>query len=166
MTTPAMLDQVLTQVAATIVGLANQDPTALPGITPTNIVSMLSGEDQGGKGPVVNGYPCVVVCYTSKEYENPATMPSNLTNDWVFPAVVFMISNENGDQITNRQRNWLWRQTIGDAFHDKRLLGLIPAGQCLKCTVDYQTPVSRPRWLQQQHFQAMIVNVIVRRYRP
>lgn len=148
----AVIDKVLVQVKTAIVSLN------LSGITSTNIVDLLVGDDQGGAGPQVGGYPCIICCYAQAEAIDFAT---NVRDDITYPVSVVMIATENQDQTTNRTRNWNWREAIRKNFHNKRLSG-VTGGDAWKCEVRPGTAADRPRWLQQQHAQVLVVAVTVR----
>lgn len=155
MTVKATADQVLIQVRTTIQGLS------LSGITSSNIVDMLVGDDESGDGPNVGGYPCIVVCYAGQGEAAQQDGGTNLSTDWVYPASVVILAAENRDQTTHRERNLIWRQSIRNAFHKKRLSGISP-GIAYECNVRPGTVADRPRWLKNQHAQVLVVAVTVR----
>lgn len=155
----AVIEQVLVAVRTTIQGLS------LTGIDSANIVDMLLGDDQGGSGPNVGGYPCIICCYNPAGGETiDPTAGTNVSDDIEYPVQVIIIATENRDQTTNRTRNWTWRDSIITVFHQKRLSG-VTGGVAWRCLVRPGTSADRPRWLQQQHAQVLVVTVTVRKGR-
>lgn len=151
----ATCDQVLVAVRASIVA------AGLTGVSSANIVDMLVGDDQGGTGPQIPGYPCVVCCYAGQGESNEGDGGTNLTDDWVYPVSVVLLASENQDQVTNRARNLLWRDVIKKQFHKKRMPG-VTNGSAWNCDVRPGTIADRPRWLENQHAQVFVIAVTVR----
>lgn len=146
-------EEVLAGVRSVIAGLT------LTGLSSANVVAMLVGDDEEGNGPNVPGFPCVICCYEGGEAVDPSA-GTNLRDDVVYPVSVVILSSENRSN-TNRERNLKWRQQIRRAFHHQRLSG-VTAGHAWKCEVRPGAIADRPRWLQNQHAQVLVVAVTVR----
>jgi hypothetical protein len=151
----AAYDECITAIVSAIQALS------LTGITSSNVVGMLVGDDESGDGPNVGGYPCIIVSPGGTETIEPVT---NSRDDVAYPIVVTIISTENRAQGTNRARNLLWRQSIRRKFSQQRLAG-ITAGVAWKCEVRPGQVADRPRWIQNQHAQMLVITVFVREAR-
>lgn len=149
-------DECLTKIATAIKGLT------LTAVTDARIVTMLVGDTQSGSGPDVSGYPCVIVFPGAPEFDDGGT---NLRDDWTYPVAVAVVSQESGaenPQQTNRARNLLWRERIRKLFHQKRLPGGVTNGDAWRCICRPGAVADRPRWLNVEHAQLLMVNVTVR----
>ena len=148
------LDEILTQVQTVIRALA------LPGIAEDSVVAQLVGDAEQAKGPNLSAYPCCVIFPGGGEFDIGG---SNIRDDWAYPVGVALLVKEQQEQVTHRERNFGWRQSIKRAFHQKRLLGLSAgAGVGWNCIVKPGTPGSLPRWLAGEHAQLLSIQVQVR----
>lgn len=109
----AKLSDLLTAVKTTIQGLN------LTGIADDNVVVQLVADWEGGAGATVPGLPAVLIAPMGAETVSVAT---NISDDISYPIGVIIMSAENRDQSTHRDRNLQWRESIRLAFSQQRLL--------------------------------------------
>lgn len=122
----------------------------LTGIEDENIVVQLVADWQAGNGPDV---PAILIAPAGAEV---ATMATNVSDDVMYPVGVAIISAENRDQSTHRERNLEWREQIRREFSYQRCL---PAWQVAVANGNVST---FGEWANNRHTQALVLQCTVR----
>lgn len=150
----AVWDEVMQLVKTKVLTLG----LSADGLPDANVVVQTVGDAEGGEGPTIPGYPALIIFPGGGENENGGT---NIRDNRVYPVALAFLSQEKGDQVTNRTRNWGWRSAVSRKCGGGQRLGVTTVGPAWKCEAQGGTPGDRPRWLTGEHAQLLQFKVTV-----